>query len=719
MHIVTLHCIICISEVIKILKHCKICGMEFEARGRKFICDRIHYNTCKICGKKFEVTSSNYTNLTCSKKCSIQLSIDNRKPVSTHKVTNETSTGKHERTCKICGKLFRTNGSKRSICYDEHRLNCPICGKEYVVCLPNFEYKRTCSKACAAKLRTKECELKYGVKSILQLPEVVEKIKQTNLQRYGVENPLSSPKIRSQIKETCLKKYGVEFATQSEEMKSKSRQTCLERYGVDVAIKNEEVQNRSKQTCVERYGVDNIFKSEDFRNHVKDVMQERYGVDYYTQTAEFKAKQQDTWEHKYGGNPWSCPEVRAKCNETNLRLYGNIWPQCIKEFRQQQIDTYIQNRANRMSNESVRSNYIEFKRNPQQYIQDHCVSDIRIADISNQLGYADPTLLYSAIHQYGLDTVLKRSGVSKMEQEVYDFIQSLDPTIEIRLHDRVAIYPKEIDIYLPEYQIGIECNATITHNSTYVLANALGDLDSPVTLKNYHAMKSQLCQDKGIFLFHIFGYEWTNHKDVILSMIRNLLNKNLNKYYARNLQVREVSLEDSLTFLESNHRQGSALSSIRLGLYSDSNLLSLMTFGAVRPTIGHTLYDTPNTVELIRFCNKLNTSVVGGASKLFKYFIETYAPKKIISFSDRAHTRGSLYSTLGFEAVRTSTPGYVWVNLTTDLYFNRVSCQKSNLPKLFNEPDLDIENQTEQQIMSSKGFVQVFDSGTIRWEYIT
>lgn len=57
------------------------------------------------------------------------------------------------------------------------------------------------------------------------------------------------------------------------------------------------------------------------------------------------------------------------------------------------------------------------------------------------------------------------------------------------------------------------------------------------------------------------------------------------------------------------------------------------------------------------------------------------------------------------------------MNLSNDFYLNRLSTQKKNLRKLFNDPELDIENQTEQQIMSSHGFVQVFDSGTIRWEY--
>jgi hypothetical protein len=127
--------------------------------------------------------------------------------------------------------------------------------------------------------------------------------------------------------------------------------------------------------------------------------------------------------------------------------------------------------------------------------------------------------------------------------------------------------------------------------------------------------------------------------------------------------------------------------------------------------------DTENTWELSRFCSLLNTSVVGGASKLFKYFCRNYDYDTIISFSDRAHTRGTLYKILGFQKKNTSEPNYVWVNMKDDTYYNRVACQKRNLRKLFNEPDLDIENQTEKQIMMTHGYVQVFDSGTIRWEY--
>ena len=206
-------------------------------------------------------------------------------------------------------------------------------------------------------------------------------------------------------------------------------------------------------------------------------------------------------------------------------------------------------------------------------------------------------------------------------------------------------------------------------------------------------------------------------KDIILSMIRNMLKKNKNRIYARKCSIRTVDDKICAEFLNQNHRQGYCRSSVRLGLYYEDEIVSLMTFGHTRIGIGKTVKDTDSTYELLRFCNKINISVVGGASKLFKHFLSIVDSDKIVSFSDRSHTQGSLYRTLGFHAVSIADPGYVWVNIYNDQYLNRTQCQKNNLTKLFNDATIDIENKTERQIMEEHGYARVYDSGVIRWEY--
>ena len=198
-------------------------------------------------------------------------------------------------------------------------------------------------------------------------------------------------------------------------------------------------------------------------------------------------------------------------------------------------------------------------------------------------------------------------------------------------------------------------------------------------------------------------------------MIANVLGHSIDKIYARNTEVKAVDGATAFKFLEQNHRQGGVNSKIRLGLYYNNKLVSLMTFNLMRNTIGRNT-NTTDCWELVRFCNILNTNVVGGASKLFKYFCKQYTPNRIRSFSDIAHTRGNLYKTLGFNKIHQSDPGYVWVDSYTDLAYHRVNAQKHNIKKFLQDDNIDL-SQTERDIMVAHGYLQVYDSGTILWEW--
>ena len=63
--------------------------------------------------------------------------------------------------------------------------------------------------------------------------------------------------------------------------------------------------------------------------------------------------------------------------------------------------------------------------------------------------------------------------------------------------------------------------------------------------------------------------------------------------------------------------------------------------------------------ELSRFCSLCNYQILGGASKLLKYFKENYQNEiPIISYADRRWSIGDLYKALGFEFVHYSSPSY-------------------------------------------------------------
>ena len=151
--------------------------------------------------------------------------------------------------------------------------------------------------------------------------------------------------------------------------------------------------------------------------------------------------------------------------------------------------------------------------------------------------------------------------------------------------------------------------------------------------------------------------------------------------------------------------QGVDNSSVRLGLFYENELISAMTFGKSR-------YDKKVQYEMYRFCNKLNTNIVGGASKLFSFFVNTYDPQSIISYSDRRYFDGILYVKLGFKFIQNTTPNYFYIFNNYTTLKSRISFQKHKLKKIL--PIFD-PLLTEWENMKNNGFDRIWDCGNGKW----
>jgi hypothetical protein len=114
--------------------------------------------------------------------------------------------------------------------------------------------------------------------------------------------------------------------------------------------------------------------------------------------------------------------------------------------------------------------------------------------------------------------------------------------------------------------------------------------------------------------------------------------------------------------------------------------------------------------ELLRFCNKLNVNVVGGASKLLKYFIKTYKPKDIISYADRRWSQGELYKVLGFDFIHNSKPSYFYIIKDKTKREYRFKYRKDILVKQGYDKD-----KTEHQIMLDRKIYRIYDCGNMKF----
>ena len=112
------------------------------------------------------------------------------------------------------------------------------------------------------------------------------------------------------------------------------------------------------------------------------------------------------------------------------------------------------------------------------------------------------------------------------------------------------------------------------------------------------------------------------------------------------------------------------------------------------------------TLELVRFCNKVNTTVIGGANKLFQHFINTYRPANVITYADKRFSNGDLYKHLNFRLIRESKPNYFYMKHNN--IESRIKYQKH---KLYNILPIYDAAKTELQNMWDNNYRVLYDCG--------
>ena len=316
-----------------------------------------------------------------------------------------------------------------------------------------------------------------------------------------------------------------------------------------------------------------------------------------------------------------------------------------------------------------------------------------IYELANLLNVGEATIK-NYIQRYDLYDFINRTYRSRYENDIVNYLTNRGIT-NIITSDRKIIAPQELDIYIPEKKLAIEFNGNYWHSEE-------------TKDKYYHQQKTIACAKKGIHLIHIFEYEWKAKYDNIIDIIDSTLKICTAKIYARNTIIKEVETEDAKTFLNTHHLQGYAPASINIGCYYNNELIGLMTFGKPR-------FNTNYQYELIRYCWKSHTTVIGGMEKMFKYFLNNYNVQSIITYCDISKFTGNTYIKLGFNPLEQAItqPGYVWYDHINNNILTRYKTQKAHLLEL----GLGIYGDTEDEIMHNLGYYKIYNSGNITMEW--
>ncbi len=456
----------------------------------------------------------------------------------------------------------------------------------------------------------------------------------------------------------------------------------------DVSTKQKMIESQ-KKTFEEKYG-GHPMSTNDVKETLKKSMFKKYGVEYYSKHVDYNDKVKQTKFIRYGNEKYTNVE---KMQSTLIKRYGVNNSQKIPRIKEQSSNTKKENHYIHLKEHFNNSSLLwlcEYNEYKGYHFSNHYNFKCKVCNKNfESTVYNLNNIFCDYCHPEKITTV---------ENEVYKFLADILKKEEIvHRNDRTVLNGKELDFYVPSKNFAVEINGLYWHSENSGGIN-----------KNYHLNKTKSCMTHGIHLIHIFENEWIHKKEIVKSIIKNFINitEDVCKLNGRECIVREINETVKNRFLNDNHLQGEDKSTVKVGLFNNEELVSVMTF---RKT---SRFDKTSEWELVRFCNKINTIVNGGASKLFSHFINNYNPKNIVTYSDRRYFSGKIYEKLGFNFVDFTTVNYYYIiNNYKDLR-HRMSFQKHKLCKVLKNYD---PNLTEWENMKLNGYDRIWDCGNSKY----
>jgi len=398
------------------------------------------------------------------------------------------------------------------------------------------------------------------------------------------------------------------------------------------------------------------------------VYLKKYNIKKSQELQEINRKK--TMNSKYGGNAPICSnDIKNKIKKTNIEKYGVENP-----FANKDIQEKIQ------------------KTNLNKYGVINPMFNKEIHEKAMEVAWQTNLEKYGVEYACLLDNCMQATNGSMKS--------SINENFAKKLTEANILFEREyrIDIRSYDFKINntlIELDPTITHNSTK------GYKSREPLSKTYHKEKSELAELNGFHCIHIFDWDVG---DKIISLI-----KPKETIYARECEIKFVDNIDE--FLNINHIQGTCKGqTIKIGLYYNNILVEVMTFGKPR-------YNKNYEYELLRLCTDNNYVVIGGANKIFQYFLKTYNPKSIISYCDMAKFSGKVYDILGFKLKRKNQPTKHWYNKKLKLHYTDTFIRQHGVDQIFKTSYG--KNTSNDELMRSMGFLEVYDCGQNTYVYNT
>jgi len=528
------------------------------------------------------------------------------------------------------------------------------CGKDIhsdcIECGKGFSYR--CDRHAGSR---EFCGSKCSNSSAIR----VQRVQDTVQERYGVNTVFSLEANR---------KKSIE-ASQSEEAQKKREATMLERYGATSNLANPELNaeyrrrqlenndgklafntDKQKATMLERYGVDHPMKVQEFREKALETQRKLNGGVLGFNTP----KQRETMFERYGSaGSLGSKEIFEKQKATMLERYGVERPSQHPEFLKKALSTIIENNGRLFGLSSPKSK------------------------LNTDFG--------AAIHEtYNVDVIYEK------------------------LFDGIFV-----DIYIPQYNLAIDLNPTVTHNSTLAFACLRAGCEQPCEThspvrKTYHQKRALKLAELGVRYLQV--YDWDD-ADAIERILNAKLGAIQKKISARKLELKTIAQSEANAFLKEHHIQGGLKKQTHCyALAQAGELLAVATFGPSR-------FGAKEDSEWLRFAVKSGYRIHGGAGAIFKRFLADSQAQTVVSYLDLSHTNDSSFmGGLGFVSDGVTSPDLWWHRLRGSKAHSNSALMRIGADRLLGTTHGSVEKSglRNEDIMLSEGWLKVYRAGNLR-----
>ncbi len=214
-------------------------------------------------------------------------------------------------------------------------------------------------------------------------------------------------------------------------------------------------------------------------------------------------------------------------------------------------------------------------------------------------------------------------------------------------------------------------------------------------------------KQQGLMLVHLWEDVWLNRKHQVISRIDSFcgMNKTL---HGRKAKIIVLQRNDVELFLNNNHLQGYIKTKYNYGLEFNNQLVAVACFSQTRPM--KSKGEDYKSSELIRFATLAGYTVVGGLSKLIKYFLAQVDTNDLMTYADRDWSLGKGYEQLKFNYSGDSKPTNFYVEPLKFLRFTTHRLPKPTLLKFNQQNILNLHD-----FLKENDFIKVFNTGNLKY----